>query len=171
MPRVGGGIHVPGVGLYLTPTAILFIVVISLTILLLPLSPTLRVTFSIAKSMNGQPTLTIDNSFYSKASFFATSGATKGNITLSYVTGSQGPYTLSISILYGGTYSYGAYSGGAVLSSATFYSLGDGQYQIYVAYLPRFGEQPNIPYLLIFNLYYQNGQVAVNGLFVTIYPT
>ncbi len=168
--RGGGGIHIPIIGLYLTPTAIILIVLVLVSVFILPLTPTLRVAFTI-RTTNSQPTLTIIDQAYAKVSLFATSSATKGNITLSYLAGSQGTYYLTIAILYGGTYSSGAYSGGTVLSQGTFYSLGDGEYQIYVAYFPRFGEQPNIPYLLIFNLYYQNGQVAVNGLFVTIYPT
>lgn len=149
--------------------AIVLILLVVFVFFIVPLSPTLKLAFQI--KTDGTPMLNIIDRTYAKVSLFSIWNATKGNIALSYIAGSQGSYTLTISILYGGTYSYGAYSGGALLSSATFSSLGDGNYQIYVAYLPRFGEQPNIPYLLILNLYYPNGQVAVNGLFVTIYPT
>jgi uncharacterized membrane protein len=86
--RGGRGLHVPVIGLYLTPAAIVIIVLVVLAIFFLPFSPTLRVTFAI-KTTNGQAALTIVDQAYAKVSLFATSSTTKGNITLLIALNSQ----------------------------------------------------------------------------------
>jgi hypothetical protein len=87
-------------------------------------------------------------------------GSTPGNITISYPEGTQGYYSLTIVITYGDD----------VLSSGSYSSLGDGLYQMYVAYFPRLGEQPATPYTVTFSLSYSNG-IAIGYLTLPIYPT
>jgi hypothetical protein len=87
-------------------------------------------------------------------------GSIQGNITVSYLEAKPGYYSLTIVITYGGT----------VLSFGSYSSLGDGLYEMYVVYFPRFGEQSAIPYSIAFSLSYSNG-IAIGDLTLPIYPT
>ena len=96
---------------------------------------------------------------YGKTSLLSAGGST-GNITLSYLQATQGDYSLTIVITYGGT----------VLSSESYILLGDGLYEMHVSYFPRFGEQSATPYSITFSLSYSNG-VAIGDLTLPIYPS
>jgi hypothetical protein len=160
MPK-GGGFQMPQMGAAIALPLIFLVLLVSFTVLLLPISPTLRVTFKIATpNQYLAPTIEIVDATYNKASLFATASATKGNITLSYLGVKQGSYMLYVAVSYGGT----------MLSNEMFKPLGDGTYQIYVAYLPRLGEQASTPYVVAFQLFYSNGQPATTSQ-ITIYPT
>jgi hypothetical protein len=149
MPAMGAGIILP---------AFILIAIISFSILVLPITPTLTAAFKI--DSRASPTFEVTEKAYNKVSLFASTSMTKGDITLSYLAGTVGTYSLFVAISYGGD----------TLSTVLFESLGDGLYQISVAYLPRLGEQPSIPYLVSFTLLAQNGQ-KIMDVVVTVYPT
>ena len=125
-----------------------------------PLSPTLRASFRITTPPQSPPTMEVVEATYSKTPLLATADSTQGNITVSYLEGTPGYYSLTIIITYGGT----------VLSFGSYSSLGDGLYEMYVVYFPRFGEQPATPYSVTFSLSYSNG-IAIGDLTLPIYPT
>jgi len=139
----------------------LLVLIVAFAFLALPLSPTLKATFKITRQNSyTAPKIELADATYNKVSLLASTSATKGSITVSYLGATQGSYSLTIVIAYGGN----------VLSSGSYSSLGDGLYQMYVAYLPRFGEQASTPYFVTFNLFYSDGTPATN-LTITIYPT
>jgi len=144
-----------------SPRTIALLVVIVLVVLssfvALPISPTLKASFRITTPPQSPPTMEIVDSSYSKTPLL---GSTQGNITISYPEGTQGYYSLTIVITYGDN----------VLSSGSYSSLGDGLYQMYVVYFPRFGEQSATPYSITFSLSYSNG-IAIGYLTLPIYPT
>ena len=136
---------------------VVLVLVVSLSFVAFPISPTLKASFRITTPPQSPPTMEIVDSSYSKTSLL---GSTQGNITISYPEGTQGYYSLTIVITYGDN----------VLSSGSYSSLGDGLYQMYVVYFPRFGEQPATPYSITFSLSYSNG-IAIGYLTLPIYPT
>jgi len=136
---------------------VVLVLVVLFSFVAFPLSPTLRASFRITTPPQSPPTMEVVDASYSKTPLLAT--ATQGNITVSYLEGTQGYYSLTIVITYGGT----------VLSFGTYSSLGDGLYEMYVAYFPRFGEQPATPYSVTFSLSYSNG-IAIGDLTLPIYP-
>jgi hypothetical protein len=142
--------------------AVIIVVIVAFAFFILPLSPTLRLSFQITTPTNysGPPTLEILDASYAKFSLYATAKDTKGNIALTYLGATQGNYVLSIAISYNNN----------PVSTGGFSNLGDGVYSMYVAYLPQFGEQPSIPYFVTLTLYYSNG-IAVGSQTRTIYPT
>jgi len=145
----------------LQSTLLLVILFVAILVALaaLPLGPTLGATFRITTPPQSPPTMEVVESSYGKTSLLSTGGST-GNITLSDLQATQGDYSLTIVITYGGT----------VLSSGSYSFLGDGLYEMHVSYFPRFGEQSATPYSVTFSLSYSNG-VSIGDLTLPIYPS
>ncbi len=136
---------------------VVLVLVISFSFVAFPLSPTLKAGFRITTPPQSPPTMEVVEATYGKTSLL---GSTQGNITVSYLEATPGYYSLTIVITYGGT----------VLSFGSYSSLGDGLYEMYVVYFPRFGEQSATPYSVTFSLSYSNG-IAIGDLTLPIYPT
>ncbi|HYW01083.1 MAG TPA: hypothetical protein VE862_06405 [Candidatus Acidoferrum sp.] len=138
---------------------VVLVLVVLFSFVAFPLSPTLRASFRITTPPQSPPTMEIVDASYSKTSLLTSASSNLGNITVSYLQGTQGYYSLTIVITYGGT----------VLSSGSYSSLGDGLYEMSVAYFPRTGEQTATPYSVTFSLSYSNG-IAIGDLTLPIYP-
>jgi len=134
------------------------LVLICLVFLVWPLSPTLNISFRITTPSQSPPTMEAVDANYDKAPLLTSITAT-GKITVSSSEATQGQYSLTIVISYGGN----------VLTTGSYTSLGDGLYEMHVTYLQRYGEQTTNPYLVSFSLSYSNG-VAIGDLTVPIYP-
>jgi len=136
---------------------VVLVLVVLFSFVAFPLNPTLRASFRITTPPQSPPTMEIVDASYSKTSLLTS--ANLGNITVSYLQGTQGYYSLTIVITYAGT----------VLSSGSYSTLGDGLYEMSVAYFPRTGEQAATPYSVAFSLSYSNG-IAIGDLTLPIYP-
>ncbi len=135
---------------------ILLVILVSFSILGLPINPMLTVRFKILTP----PKLEIVDATYVKASLWSTASVTKGGISVSFLGATQGQYSLSITIGYGTQF----------LGSAVYPSFGEGLYQMRVVYLPRLGEQASTPYFITLSLLSSTGS-SVASVSLTIFPT
>jgi hypothetical protein len=161
MPK-GGPTLGPVIGLPL----IVLIVFAGIVVFLLPICPSLSVTFAIGHKgqFTTQPTIAAVTWQYAKVSLTSSSGTTKGQIGLSSAANSTTrPYTLTVTV---------SYNGQNITSATPFPAIGEGVYQVHVVYYPR-SEQSTIPYIITFVV---SGPADVYGiqpaiLTVDVYPT
>ena len=140
----------------------LMIILGSIIIFFVPSCPTLAVTFSIAETTSypPKPALSVVTWSYAKVSLSSSSGVTKGQVLLSFAgTVTQGAYTLTIGVDYGGA---------VVTQPTSFGSVGQGTYQARVAYWPR-QENTNMPYVVTITVTQSGAEPAT--LIVSILPT
>jgi len=129
---------------------LLLIVIGAYVIFVVPLCPTLTVTFKITyMPAKLEHTLEVPSHSYTKSSLSSVAGIAKGDIMLIYVAGTVGHYSVSVAVTYGNE----------KLPAGTFTSLGEGTYQIRVVYWPR-AEDKSTPYAVTFTLFFGTSQVA-----------
>lgn len=130
---------------------------------ILPLSPTLTVTFKISSPSVSLPQIEVVQGVYSKSPLWSTTKVTKGTIVITYLSGSQSPnlasYQLDVVISYKGQ----------LLSTANYASITDGLYSMYTVYLPSLGEEATSPYTIIFTITTQSGYQSMAT--ATLYPS
>jgi uncharacterized protein (UPF0333 family) len=151
-------IPMPSLGVALPAILIMLLVVV--VIFVLPINPTLTVTFSITSSSVAPPQVQVTGGTYSKSPLWSTTSTTKGTITITYLSGqgSTSTYQLNITITYAGQ----------TISTTNYPAIVEGLYQMYVVYLPSLGERASIPYLITFTLTTQLGYQSTAS--ATLYP-
>ena len=152
----------PSYGPAITLPIILLVILVSFSILGLPMNPVLTVTFKILTPTTYPfvPKLEIVDATYAKASSWSTASVTKGTMSVSFLGATQGQFSLSITITYSGE----------LLGTGVYRSLGEGLYQMRVVYLPRLGEQASIPYFITLSLSSSTGS-PLSTVTLTIFPT